>query len=248
MLDGEPIVAIAITSSANAKTGNMVQTYILRADLNPVHALKTGDDRSVCGRCRHRPVFGGKCYVNVGQGPRSVFMAYKRGNYPHLRSPIDGQHSPNALAEIGANRMVRLGTYGDPAAVPAYIWEWLVRDSAGHTGYTHQWAKMRSADPAMASQMRRLRELVMASVDDPQEFAIAHQDGWRTFRVRDGDADPMLSREFVCPASHEGGKRLHCTECLACDGIGRKATAASVAIVVHGPRAPRRVIQIARAS
>lgn len=35
LLDGQPIVAIAIVKSDNAKTGNMVQTYILREDIDP---------------------------------------------------------------------------------------------------------------------------------------------------------------------------------------------------------------------
>lgn len=54
-IDGAPIVGIAVLRSANAKTGDMVQTYILRADTAPLTALSTGADVSICGACPHRP-------------------------------------------------------------------------------------------------------------------------------------------------------------------------------------------------
>jgi hypothetical protein len=46
-LDGQPIVIVAVWSSskkANRKTGNVVQTYILREDIDPVTASKLGED------------------------------------------------------------------------------------------------------------------------------------------------------------------------------------------------------------
>jgi hypothetical protein len=50
MLDGAPIVVIAnrITdASTNSKTGAMVQTFIVRADADPMTALREGLDSSV---------------------------------------------------------------------------------------------------------------------------------------------------------------------------------------------------------
>ena len=58
MIDGAPIVVIANridTDSNNAKTGAMVQTFIMRQDIAPHEATKTGDDASICGDCTHRP-------------------------------------------------------------------------------------------------------------------------------------------------------------------------------------------------
>ena len=46
-IDGRPIVVIVnkLSGSDNAKTGaDLVQTFIIRSDVNPVDALKTGDD------------------------------------------------------------------------------------------------------------------------------------------------------------------------------------------------------------
>lgn len=55
-IDGERIVVIvcALERSRNAKTGHMVQTYILRADMHPIEAVRTGADVSICGGCKHR--------------------------------------------------------------------------------------------------------------------------------------------------------------------------------------------------
>lgn len=241
LLDGAPIVVIAITSSENAKTGDMVQTYILRADVAPIEASRTGADESTCGQCPKRWHLGGDCYVNLGHGPRVVFDGYRRGIYPHAKR-FAGLYFPalaNGAQCLGFGRMVRLGTYGDPAAVPAHVWEALTAHAKGHTGYTHQWL----SDAIDEQQRERIMRLCMASADTETEAEMAHALGYRTFRVRNAN-DPMMPREFTCPASAEAGKRLTCAQCGACDGIGRKPSAASVTIIAHGARAPRRTIPI----
>jgi hypothetical protein len=225
-LDGAPIVAIAITSSDNRKTGDMLQTYIMRRDVAPLAALKTGEDSSVCGHCPHRPILGGACYVNVGQGPTSVYRALERGNYPAT--------TPARRRELGRGRMVRLGTYGDPMAVPARVWRELLKHAEGHTGYTHQWL---SGD-VDARQRDAISQLCMASADTPAEREIADSIGLRTFRVRTPD-EPVMPGEFVCPASAEAGKRKLCATCGACDGAHPGTRAASPVIVVHGITARR---------
>ena len=75
-LDGRPIVVIATTGSKNAKTGNMLQTWILRADVPPVQATKTGEDYSICGDCPHRGAVTGKrsCYVLPFQAPLKIYL------------------------------------------------------------------------------------------------------------------------------------------------------------------------------
>ena len=81
VLDGSPIVCIATLSTSNRKTGAMIQTWILRADKDPVTASKLGDDVSICGNCPLRHHTGGACYVNIGQAPRSIFDGFIRGIY-----------------------------------------------------------------------------------------------------------------------------------------------------------------------
>lgn len=221
MLDGSPIVAIAITATTNKKTGNMVQTYIIRDDMKPTDAVKSGADAAICGDCKHRPANGGACYVTVFQGPLSVYNAFKRGRY--------GVSLSDTMTEmLGANRMVRLGTYGDPMAVPAAIWEALTRNAAGRTGYTHQWANQEID----ADQVARVTRLCMASADTAAEAQTAQQSGKRYFRIRLA-SESLAPREFVCPASEEAGKRKTCAECGACSG-SEKATAGNPVIIVHG--------------
>ena len=74
MLDGAPIVVIATgfaESSANDKTGAMIQTWILRADLPPHHAFKAPEGASVCGDCPHR--LNRTCYVRWYTAPLAVW-------------------------------------------------------------------------------------------------------------------------------------------------------------------------------
>ena len=123
-----------------------------------------------------------------------------------------------------AGRKVRLGTYGDPAAVPAGIWSPLLYNASGHTGYTHQWRK---------GKADHVKQWCMASTDTAAETVVAKKLGWRTFRVRQADGTPEFSHEMICPASEEAGKRLTCSTCMACSG-GVNSKKASVTIVVHG--------------
>jgi len=225
-IDGAPIVVIAVgfsSPSTNGKTGNMLQTYILREDISPLVAIQTGQDSSICGDCTHRGtvvVVDGvsrnkdrTCYVNVGQGARGVWECLVNGA---------GYLDWNGLGVYG--RIVRLGTYGDPAAVPSYIWESFLAGAKGHTGYTHQWRNPKFA---------RLSAICMASVDTEQEAQQAHAMGWRTFRVALPSDTPKVKGEAVCPASAEAGKKLTCDKCLACSGTQR-GSRSSIVIQAHG--------------
>lgn len=220
MLDGAPIVVIAVglkQKSTNSKTGAMVQTYILRQDIPPIEAVKTGADESICGGCPHRGDGTGKkrsCYVTLMHGPRGVWNAYQNGRYPHAFKTIH---------ELLRDRMVRLGTYGDPAAAPIAVWRNAIQHAKGWTGYTHQWRDIHW----------RWRELVMASADSLVDMDEAHARGFRTFRVTPIGEGPVKGREFNCPASEEAGKRIECIDCLACMGTSAK-NKASVQIAAHG--------------
>jgi hypothetical protein len=91
--EGSDVVVIATglaADSQNTKTGGMVQVYILMRELSPIAAVNTGADIAICGECHHRGVIVNnkvttrRCYVNLGQGPRSVWSAYTRGRYRHV--------------------------------------------------------------------------------------------------------------------------------------------------------------------
>jgi hypothetical protein len=215
LLDNKNILCLAtgFQGSSNIKTGNMVQLYILVKDVAPIIAVKTGEDTSICGDCKHRS--WKTCYVNVAQGPNMVYKTWAAGKY---KVANDSDYS------MFNNRLVRLGAYGDPAAVPINIISEVCNRASGHTGYTHQWNNSKTD--------QRLKLYCMASVDSPAELYLARSKGWRTFRAKRHD-DPILDKEFACPASDEANNRLQCEDCLACDGgvFNGKGT---VVINVHG--------------
>lgn len=235
-IDGRPIVVIVnkLNGSDNAKTGaDLVQTFIIRSDVNPVDALKTGDDVSICGQCAHRPLLASEtgdapCYVNVGRSVRSVFEAYKRGRYVKA--------SPDTLRRILAGRKVRLGTYGDPAAAPVAMWQTITADAAGIVGYSHQWQAVHFDHAAWAP-------LVMASADSIDEAAQANLYGMRVFRVSVGI--DKQSGEVTCPASAEGGKKATCDSCMLCGGTSKAAR--DIVIADHAVGHKRRVFMMAAA-
>jgi hypothetical protein len=213
-LDGQPIVAIVTglrRPSSNRDTGPMLQVWILRADLNPVAAARRGADRSVCGDC---PLRNGACYVRIGWAPLAVYQGFRRGAYAPYRR--------DRYRHLFFKRAIRIGAYGDPAAVPSSVWRSFLPLAGTHTGYTHRWA---DCDP-------ELRQWLMASVDTPEQFEQARSLGWHTFRIR-LPGEPLLAGEFVCPKSAEGGRRLLCIQCGACKG-GAWSGQATPAIVVHG--------------
>lgn len=218
VLTGEPIVAIATGLSGrshNEKTGPMVQAWIMRSDLAPMPAARQGADAAICGDCTHRgdgDGYGRTCYVTLWLAPNNVYKAlgaYPLASWPDLRRLLVGRH-------------IRLGAYGDPAAIPFEVWRAVLVSVAGWTGYTHQWA---SCDP-------RFKRVLMASVDTPAEWSAAQGAGWRTFRVRAKHDALLGDGEVICPASAEGEHRATCQTCELCRGQANPAR--SVAIIAHG--------------
>jgi hypothetical protein len=234
MLDGRtPIQVLLVPDSGNAKTGPMWQTYIIRADITPLAAIKARDTRATCGTC---PLQQGGCYAERMQGLISLGRTMEARGYPEM--PLGAACA--ALAASGS--ALRIGAYGDPAAVPVAVWDALTAGVAkGWTGYTHQW---RTCDQS-------LRRYIMASCDTELDADDAQAMGWRTFRVRQvtagGAIEPTRSNELICPASHERDMTT-CEHCRLCDGHGRGSTRRNVAIIDHSTRAlaiRRRVAEIA---
>ena len=216
-----PIVAIVTglhRASENRKTGFMLQTWILVKHMHPSEALKFGEDEVICGNCIHRPMNGHRsCYVGMMQGPARVWNKYNAGGYPYV--------DPEEAGEICSGRKIRIGSYGDPAMVPANVWKKLIRYSALTTGYTHQWRDMPTV----------YREFCMASCDTVQDVADAAALGYRAFRVKTPEEDP-LKDEVVCPASDEAGNLTQCERCGLCSGAKDSGSGVvpNIVITVHG--------------
>ena len=236
LLDGQPIVVIINKiddASANDKTGALVQSFIIRSDISPIDALKTGDDASICGQCIHRPILAKQsgaapCYVNVGRSVMAVYGAYLRGRYERV--------SLDTLAHKLAGKKLRIGTYGDPAAAPVATWQALTQFTAGHVGYTHQW-QLPGFDHSAWSN------LTMASADNVHEHEQARDLGYRVFRVSIGL--DKLAGEISCPASAEAGKKTTCDNCMLCGGTSKQAK--NIVIADHAVGHKKRVIQLVAA-
>jgi len=213
--DKKPIVGIVTLETSNVKTGNMAQLWILRSDIEPHHAIKTGDDLSICGGCVHRHYTGGACYVTVHQAPLAVYRAFKRGNYPSL--------SLEQQRELLAGKGLRFGAYGDPAMLPLQVISDLHLMSKFTTGYTHQWKNKR---------LRDTLEYVQASVDNLKEYHEVKEisPNSKSFRVVKHQTE-LLANEVECLADSEG---LSCADCRLCNGNRQ-----DIAIMVHGNKAKK---------
>lgn len=171
LLGNDPIVGVATFGSSNEKTGPVVQTYIIRKDLNPVEAKKTEQDHSHCGDCPIKKA----CYVLVHQGPNVIFK-----QIPKMQ--------PLKLGRM-TDEIVRIGAYGEGTAIPLNAWEPIFDRVRGWMGYTHQWRK---------AQFQDWKQYCQASTETVEGTQQAWDMGWKTYRVR-SKGEPLLQGEINCP-------------------------------------------------
>ena len=216
--NGDQIAVIAtglFNKSGNSKTGNVVQIWIIVANKSPLEANNQGEDEAICGTCKHRHFRS--CYVNLANGPHQVWQKYHKGGYPKLQLN-------HATSELFRDKIVRLGAYGDPSAVPVEVWDCITRVCSGWLGYTHAWKRCDV----------RYRNYCMASCDTLEEAQEAMRRGWRPFYVRSKD-EPLPEGFFSCPASEEAGKRMNCDRCRVCSGGEHIDGKGVPSIIAHGP-------------
>ena len=252
-IDGAPIVAI-LTGLANASrntgTGDMLQLYILRADMMPEAARHTGADAAICGTCpmRGRIVsldeardiaatlptsqrsqlikriktaqdkgqdtinIERACYVIVSQAPTIIFKAYKRGLYCEA--------TPEQAAQYVLGRALRIGAYGDSAALPIGVVDPLADAADTVTNYTHSGCYD-------MSRAKQLAQFTMLSADNLKQAERYWKSGARTFRVSsdwtliDGvrRLNDIADGESQCPKTIS--KQVSCVGCGLCDGLKR---------------------------
>ena len=216
-IDGEPIVLIlsGLMYSANDKTGNMLQTYILRQDVHPVEAIRSGDDYSICGNCSYRG--RGKehgevrtCYVRVETAPAQIWRIYNQDGYEKW-SQVEKKLRLT-------HRELRMGSYGDPAAVPFSVWQNLLKRVHSHTGYTSQWRH---------SFSQPFRGIVQASCSNLQDYLDAKSLGWMTYTTLP-NGHSGIDGAMKC-VNESSEKTVQCQQCMLCDGVSRDIT-----VTVHG--------------
>ena len=137
--DGEAPLRREIICPASAEAGH--RTTCERCQL--CDGARPEDRRKLVVIKRHGPAnMEDRCYVQVLHAPLSIWRSL--GGMPEM-----GADDWRRLGQ----RSIRLGAYGDPAALPFDLVRGLAMGAMGWTGYTHAW---RYCD-------QRFRELLMAS-------------------------------------------------------------------------------------
>lgn len=210
LFDGEPIVVIITgyeTPTSNRKTGDMVQSWIIKQGEYPNEAISNNTDSSICGNC---PLKGKVCYVMM-MPVNNIYRNYKEGRYPHINNQI--------LRKIKRrHRLIRIGSYGDPCASPIESWVPLIDACDGYTGYTHAWFY---SNPLW-------KKYLMASVETIELMNRANSLGWRTYRVTNNLSD-VTNREVVCTNYLDND--ILCEDCQLCNGYNKKP---NIVNLIHG--------------
>ena len=212
-INNKKIVVIVTGLNAktmNAKTGNMLQTWILYDDMEPHKAFKIKEyGETVCGNCPHAGYNNNSCYVKWFHAPLNVYKAYKNNRYECF----------NGNYEIFRDKSIRFGSCGDPSLIPLYMVKKMIDVCKNHTGYTHQWSNEFAI---------RFKGLFMASVDSFEEYLKASSIGFKCFYVKhESVEDP---KKFIhCPASIERDQKTSCNLCNMCNG-----DKADIVINAHG--------------
>lgn len=188
--------------SQNTKTGDMVQSWVFdRSKLT---------ERVFGAKCDACPLVN-ECYV---MNNTRAHLSVRRATLKAL-GLLEGNTSYKVVSlsdvlPLLSGRPLRLGSYGDPSAIPLDDMRALVEAADGHTGYTHFWL---SSDPAYA-------EFLMASVEDLAGEMLAQSLGYRTYRVlRKGETQHEVSeRSILCLEKSAG---LSCADCLVCSGTSK---------------------------
>jgi hypothetical protein len=145
----------------------------------------------------------------------TVTSGRRKGARQRYKGYLNARDNPALITRVGRGKKIRIGAYGDGAAVPIHIWDSLCAESAGWNGYTHQW---------LTCPVEYAR-YCMASVDKPCDVITAEILGWRAFVVKlPGESMPVTSKAAVgCPAANENGNKATCGQCMGCggtDGVG----------------------------
>lgn len=244
LLTGEEIFVIA-TVDGNPKIGEMLCTWIMLIERPPHVAAFDGGDRAICGSCKYRsqvPATAAQlhtledlkklrtCYVRLTDDgsdgnppadekvpPSVIWQRYHDEFYPGRSYFFSNEWvlGERQFWQYRGEHPTRIGSYGDPAAVPTKVWQHLVKYAPNWTGYTHQWMED-ACDPD-------LKKYCMASVDTRREWREAKDRGWTSFIVLPESARGTAVEEEVkaggailCPMTAK--KPVTCKKCCLCRG------------------------------
>lgn len=243
LYDGAPIAVILtclVNPSRNEKTGAEGQCYVLRTDMSPGDARRSGSDGSVCNGCPLRPALLGGCYVN-GMGLASVYKAYHAGRYENpfrFEGADRGRSWRRVMSSVMMSRWdLRFGTYANMSAAPFGVMESAVRLVVATE---RKWACYLS-DWKTCDQ--RFRAFAMASVQSVEDAVLAHELGWRFYlSLLPEEAEMALGKlralgisPSKCPYDRNDPRSPQCVDCGLCDGKKSRVDArSSIWCEAHG--------------
>jgi len=123
-------------------------------------------------------------------------------------------HSSNYSLGLSA----RIGSYGDPTAVPIAIWKELMINVPFVTGYTRQWKN---------PKFQEFKSFCQASCHNEVEYHQAIALGWKAFVVR-AEGTPVPMGAIQCPAV-ANPYMTTCASCKMCNG-----NTTSISVEAHG--------------
>ena len=111
------------------------------------------------------------------------------------------------MLSILKSKPIRLGAWGDPAS-DLETSKFLAGLAPQITAYTHQW-----------QTTPQLKPFTMASVDTTEDYVIAKDRGWRTYRHTTDNL--AFQNEIVCPHKTHN---VQCIDCGLCSGTASNST------------------------
>ena len=126
---------------------------------------------------------------------------------------------------------LRIGSYGDPGAVPKEVWLDLIYnyEIKNHTGYSHQ---ILDENNEIINENKYLADFCMVSCDNIEQAKVAWKNNLRTYRtITSLDQNQIdWSNEIVCPESYR--KDITCKSCGLCRGSkGSRAKSIVIPII-----------------
>ena len=150
------------TPSKNIKTGPMLQTVIIRSDIHPSEALKTGSDELICGSCIHRLKTPAR-FIDVSDIKTTPAGFIPCVNETHKIQCIDC----NLCNGSGIQRSIAIKIHGSTQKTSGSCYVNLMMDGVNVQFKSWTAGNIAMYDPAMHRELIKDRAIRLGSYGDP---------------------------------------------------------------------------------
>ena len=158
------------TPSKNIKTGPMLQTVIIRSDIHPSEALKTGSDELICGSCIHRLKTPAR-FIDVSDIKTTPAGFIPCVNETHKIQCIDC----NLCNGSGIQRSIAIKIHGSTQKTSGSCYVNLMMDGVNAQFKSFTAGNIAMYNPAMHRESIKGRAIRLGSYGDP---AVVPMDVW----------------------------------------------------------------------